>query len=144
MLCVIERVATKRTAARVAALEPTVQAASVEHVSACPTSLIRQLPLSADNAVTNSTLGLTLECRCDILSPSQQALDQRAAVSFAAEVDDPLRCDYPTSPFPFVDSHAVNGFNGSTRERVGARQANCDRHGLLIYRNRGRDFACRY
>ena len=71
----MEGVATKRTATRIAALEPTVQAAAVEHVSACATFLVWQLPLGADNAITNSTLCLTLERRSDVLSPGQETLD---------------------------------------------------------------------
>lgn len=115
---IIERIPTKRAAARIATLEPPEQAAAVEHVAARAAALAGQLAVGAHDAVADGALGLALERGGHVAPPGYEAVDQGALVPAAAEVDHPLRRHEPAAPLLLVDGDAVDGVDGGARERV--------------------------
>lgn len=113
----------------------------MEHIPTRPTALTRQLPLRTDHTIADTALGLALQRRGDVLPPRHQPLDEAAAVAFARKVDDALGGDEPGAPFLLVDADAVDGFDGGAGEGVGGREADRDRHRLLVDGDGGGDLA---
>ena len=70
----IKRIPAKRTSASIARLEPLEQTASMVHMLASRTALLRQLLVAADNAVANRTLGLALESARDVAAERRDAV----------------------------------------------------------------------
>lgn len=74
-LTVIESIPTQRTTARIARLEPLVQAEGVEGVLAGAAPLVGQLPVGADDGVADGALGLALEGADHVASVREEAVD---------------------------------------------------------------------
>ena len=142
-LAIIEIIPTQRTTARIAALEPPEQTATMKRILARRALLTRQLPIRTNNTIANRTLRLPLHSSRHILPPRHQAIDDGIALAGAAggEVDDTLGVDDPEAPFLLRDADAVDGVDFGAGERVGGGEADGDGHGLFVDGDGGGDFA---
>lgn len=74
-LTIVKRVSAKRARARITRLEPLEQTRTMEQVLASAAPLTRQLSVSRNDTVANSTFRLSLECTSNIAFPSGEAID---------------------------------------------------------------------
>ena len=130
ILTIVKCISTKRTATRIAALEPLEQTPAMEQILASPTPLTRQLLVRPNNTIANRTLALPFQRSLDVLPPSRQAVDERAARG--GETDDALRSEEPAVPFFRADADTVESFDEDTGEGIGGWEADDDRHDLVI------------
>jgi hypothetical protein len=72
---IVERIPAKRTTRTSTALEPFEQTTSMKQVLASLTPLVRQLPVSANNTVTDCTFALALHCAIDIALERGECID---------------------------------------------------------------------
>jgi hypothetical protein len=80
LLIEIKRIPAQRASASIARLEPLEQTASMEHVLARRAALLRQLSVSADDAVANRTLGLAFEGAGDVAAERGDAVGDGAVL----------------------------------------------------------------
>jgi hypothetical protein len=85
----------------------------VEQVLTRLTPLVRQLAITAHNAVANGALGLSFDSAIDIPFECRQRINQAAIEN----VDGSERCSEPRLPLQFVDGNAVQAFNVCVGER---------------------------
>ena len=104
----------------------------MKHVPTCSTPLTWQLLLRTNDAVADTTLGLSLQGGGHVLSPSHQSLDETPSIAFVGEVNDALSRDQPRAPFLLVDADAVDGIDSCTLERVRWRKVDRNGHCLFV------------
>lgn len=73
---VINGISAKRTCILVATLEPFIQACPVEQITACSTTLIWHGLVAADDAVTDGTFALALECADNVALEDCEPVDK--------------------------------------------------------------------
>jgi hypothetical protein len=101
------------------------------------TSLVRQLPIAANDTIANSTFALPLHRTINIALKRCQCIDQAAV----EDSNCAKRGAEPGLPFRFVDGDAVEAFDVGVCEREGRGKGDAHRHCLFVDGVGGCDFA---